>query len=86
MYVNLILGNNVDYDSGPHTMIIPAGNRTAVFDVSITDDNMLETNETFELSIETTSLPRKVFVSPTDKFPSRTTVYILDDDLQGKYY
>ena len=86
MYVNLILGNNVDYDSGPHTMIIPAGNIIAVFDVSITDDNMFEMNETFKLSIETTSLPRKVFVSAADRFPSRTTVYIVDDDLQGKYY
>ena len=67
-------------------MIIPAGNMTAVHDVSITNDNMLEMNETFELSIETTSLPRKVFVSAADRFPSRTTVYILDDDLQGKYH
>ena len=87
MYANLILGNNVDYNSGPYTVIIPSGNRTAVFDVSITDDNMLEMNETFELSIETTSLPRKVFPSATStRFPSRTTVYIVDDDLQGKYY
>ena len=67
-------------------MIIPAGNMTAVYDVSITNDNMLEMNETFELSIETTSLPRKVFVSAANRFPSRTTVYILDDDLQGKYH
>ena len=81
----LILGNNVDYDSGTYNVIILAGNNSAAFDVSITDDYMLEVNETFELSIVSTSLPGKVFSSATiARFPSKTTVYILDDDLQGK--
>ena len=57
-------------------MIIPAGNNSAAFNVSITDDNMLEMNETFELSTVSTSLPSKVFSSASDRF----TVYILDDD------
>ena len=62
-------------------MIIPAGNNNATFNVSITDDNMLEINETFELSIESTSLPRKVFASGGSiNYPFKTTVYILDDD------
>ena len=85
MYTNLILGNNVDYDSGPYTVIISAETNTAAFNVSINDDDMLEMNETFELSIETTSLPEKVFSGATSRFPSRTTVYILDDDLQGTH-
>ena len=61
-------------------MIIPAGNYSVVFDISIIDDNILEMNETFELSIESTSLPSKVFPSRTSRDPSMTTVYIIDDD------
>ena len=66
-------------------MIIPAINNSTTFNVSITDDYMLEMNETFELSIVTTSLPSKVFSRATiSTFPSKTTVYILDDDTPGK--
>ena len=65
-------------------MIIPGGNRTAAFDVSIIDDNLLEMNKTFELSIVTISLRRKVLLSVADSFPSRAKVYILDDDTPGK--
>ena len=66
-------------------MIIPAGNKRVMFDVSITDDNLLEMNETFELSIESTSLSRKVLPGSTTKFSSKTTVYIIDDDIQSKH-
>ena len=79
MYPKLIVGNNEDYDSGPYSVTIPAGNRSVVFDVSIIDDNMLEMNETFELSIQSTSLPSKVFLSRTSRNPSMATVYILDN-------
>ena len=75
----------IDYDSGPYTVVIPAGNDTGILDVSITDDDMLEKNETFQLSIESTSLPSKVFPSRRDRNPSMTTVYIIDDDVQGKH-
>lgn len=67
-------------------MIIPAGNYTAAFNISITDDDMLEINETFELTIVSTSLPTKVFPSAILILPSRTTVYILDDNVQGKHH
>ena len=83
MYPKLTVGNDVDYGSGPYTVTIPAGNQSVVFDISIIDDNMLETNETFELSIDSTSLPSKVFPSRTDRDPSMTTVYIIDDDMPG---
>ena len=65
-------------------MTIPAENDRVVFDVSITDDNMLEMNETFEVLIESTSLPSKVFSSASITFSSTTTVYIIDDDIQSK--
>ena len=80
-----MLGNMVDYDSGPYTVVIPTGNDTGILDVSITDDDVLEMNEIFQLSIESTSLPSKVFPSRTSRNPSMTTVYIIDDDSQGKH-
>ena len=82
MYPKLTVGNDVDYGSGPYTVTIPAGNQTVVLDISIIDDNMLEINETFELSVQSTSLPR-VFPSRTSRNPSMTTVYIIDDDIAG---
>ena len=82
---NLIVGNNVDYDSGPYTVIIPAGNENVMFDVSIIDDNQLEMNETFELSIESTSLSSRVFPGTSTSLPSTTTVYIINDDIQSKH-
>ena len=66
-------------------MIIPAGNNRVMFDVSITDDSLLEMNETFELSIESTSLSGKVLPGSTTRFSSKTTVYIIDDDIQSKH-
>ena len=84
MYSELTVGNSDDYYSGPFTVIIPAGNYSVVFDISIIDDNMLEMNETFELSIESTSLPSKVFPSRSSWNPSMTTVYIIDDDIPGE--
>ena len=39
MYPKLIVGNSNDYDSGPFTVIIPTGNYSVVFDISIIDDS-----------------------------------------------
>ena len=66
----------MDYDSGPYTVIIPAGQTTATFDVPITDDMILEGNENFMLTINGTSLPDSV----TPGNPDEATVTIVDDD------
>ena len=45
-------------------------------DVTIMDDNILESNETFQLSINSSSLPNRVTVDN----PSVVTVTIVDND------
>ena len=50
----------MDYTSGPYTVIFPAGQTTASFDVPINDDSILEGDEDFILTIDETSLPTGV--------------------------
>ena len=48
----------------------------ASFNIAITDNNILEINETFELVINVSSLPSAVTVG----IPAEVTVTIVDDD------
>jgi len=66
----------MDYNSGPYYVTFPAGVTSVTFDVPITDDSILESNENFMLTINQPSLPTGV--SPGD--PSEATVTIVDDD------
>ena len=66
----------MDYTSGPYTVTFPAGQTTTTFDVPINDDNILEGNENFMLTISPSSLPINVVVGD----PSQATVTILDND------
>ena len=65
-----------DYKSGPHTVMIPGGNTRAMFNVTITDDNVFEPVETFRLVITQTSHPLLVVAA----FPNQPFVTIRDDD------
>ena len=66
-----------DYSSGPYPVTIPAGENDVTFSVTITDDDILEMSETFNLIIDPSSLPSGVTSS------NNTTVTILDQD--GEY-
>ena len=66
----------VDYDSGPFDITFPAGETLAVFNISINDDDIVEGNENFNISIDPFSPPNGVSVGD----PSQTTVIIVDDD------
>ena len=66
----------MDYTSGPYTVTIPAGQTTATFNVPINDDNILEIDENFMLTIDASSLPGSIRLST----PSEATVTIVDDD------
>ena len=68
-----------DYDSGPFTVIFASGITNASFNVTIIDNNQLESNETFYLFINPSSLPT-ISVNITISDPSQATVTILDDD------
>ena len=71
-----IMIGDVDYTSGPYIVTFPAGMITASFNIPILDDNVLENDEQFQLSIIFNSLPDRVTISD----PSQTTVTIRDDD------
>ena len=73
-----LTGGGVDYDSGPFDITFPAGETLAVFNVTINDDNIVEGNEKFTLSIDPSSLPSGVTVIN----PNQTAVNIIDNDCE----
>ena len=76
----LLQGGDVDYNSGPYDVIIPAGHVISSFNISIIDDSILEQqSEKFYLIIDPSSLFNGVFAGN----PNRTVVNIFDND--GKY-
>ena len=68
-----------DYEPGPYTVVFTAGMTSAVFNVSIYNDDNYENNETFDVLINIFSLPSNVTVGDTN----RATVTIMNDD--GKH-
>ena len=71
-----VIGGGVDYDSGTFSIMISAGQTTASLNIGINDDNILEDNEQFKLSIRESSLTGRVMVGN----PDETTVIIVDND------
>ena len=57
--------------------MFPAGKTSASFNVAINDDNILEGNETFILTIAESSLKNQGFVFTTGAY-DKTTVIIID--------
>ena len=57
-------------------MIFPAGNASVSFDVKITNDDTLESNETFSLNIISSSVTDRVIISN----PRQSAVTIVDND------
>ena len=58
------------------TVEFNAGVMRALFNVSISNDNILEGSESFNLIIDSSSLPNEVTITN----PNQTTVTIVDDD------
>ena len=73
------VGGGVDYNSGPYTVQFDVGGTRVSLDISITDDNILESDENFNLSINPSSLPDSVTVGDH----GQTSVTILAND--GNY-
>ena len=69
-----VTGGDVDYRSRQYTVVILAGEISVLFDVPVTDDDVLEANETFNLTINSSSLPSRAIVTN----PYQTTVTIVD--------
>ena len=65
-----------DYEAGPYFVTIPAGETESAFIASIKDDDVYESDETFQLVIDHSGLPSRI--SRAD--PYRSTVTILNDE------
>ena len=63
-----------DYGSGPYTVTFPFGMTTAYFFVPIINDNLIEGNETFTLTLNPLLLPSDVVVG----HPAEAVVTITD--------
>ena len=64
----------VDYTSGPFNITISAGMANATLNISILDDNVLEGNEVFLVTIDQISLSSVVISNGS------TLAVIIDDD------
>ena len=69
-------GNNTDYDSGPYNVTFSAGNTSIPFEVNITNDNILESNETFSLNIISSSASDRVTIGSL----RQSAMTIVDND------
>ena len=69
----MFIGGGTDYSSGPYTVLFPAGTTNASLDISINNDNIVEMNETFSLTI---TPPNDVMAID----PDNAVVTIVDDD------
>ena len=67
---------NNDYDSEPYNVTISAGTTVAAFNISINNDNILESNENFILTVDPSSLPEDVTLGSL----FQATVTIVDTD------
>ena len=74
-----VLTNDVigdDYDARPYLVEFNAGEMRAMFTISITNDKVLESDELFHLTIDTSALPDGI----TPGSPDTATVTIRNDD------
>jgi len=72
MYINSLIGS--DYISGPYNVTFPAGTTRTVLDISVTNDNILEINESFSLMVNSAVLASNV--ASVDQ----TIITIIDND------
>ena len=77
MYLkNNVTGKDENYTLGQYNATLPAGATRVPLYVPITDDDILEVNENFDLIIDLSSLPFHVNVGSNYK----ATIMIVDDD------
>ena len=79
--VPLCFAEECDYDCGPHLIKIPANNTKAMFNVTIYDDDLFETDEYFMLIINEDALPNFIELG----YPYNSTVTIKDGE-DCKYF
>ena len=77
----LLTGGGVDYNSVLYNVTFPAGVTNVSFNVTVINDTVLETNETFNLTTVENSLPTNVTLGKIDQ----ATVTIVNDGGSRKY-
>jgi len=75
-HIFIINKGGIDYAQGPHMVTFPVNNTISHYGVLIIDDNILETDKVFGITIDSYSLPFDVF--PGDV--SHAMIVIEDDD------
>jgi len=75
---NNVTGGGVHCDCEPYAVTFPAGQTSIPFDVPIIDDNAVEGDKNFRLTIMRKLLPNDV----TRDKPGRATLTIVDDDCE----
>jgi len=67
LFDNILTGGGIDYTSGPYSVMFRRGYTRAQLAVNITNDNLLESDETFRLTFNCNN-------------PHTATITILDDE------
>lgn len=70
------IGEGVDYTPESYDIMLLNGMTRAAFNISIINDDILERNENFTLTIDQSTLPSSVTIGDA----SQATVIIEDDD------
>ena len=75
----------MDYIPEQYDVMILAGQTSASYSIQIVDDRIPESNETFTIAINPSSLPTNVMIAspagdPQADSPGNVSVTILDDD------
>ena len=47
----MYIGNNIDFDSAPQNITITAGTNSSTIQITVINDNIVEGNETFIMSL-----------------------------------
>ena len=81
-YTHVLTGADVDYNSGPYAVTFAARMTATSFSILITDDKILEGNETFYLTIDPSSLRDDTNVDVGNLF--QITVIIVEDDCEWR--
>ena len=72
----MFCGAENDYVTGPYSVTISAGMTNTPYDILVTNDNLLEDNETFFIFLNPASLPSDVMVGDINQ----ATITIINDD------
>ena len=75
-----IFADGTDYEEGPYNVTIPKGKMNATYCIAVPNDEELEMDEAFRITINENALDQDVVVMS----PNEARVIILDDECKHK--